>query len=369
MAPERTPSRQSSDGPMHRRLTRDLLTFEWTQLQPRAALLCLPALAVPLAIGVGTGHVRQGMMTAAGAFSVGFGSYQQFGSSRKLPMLVAASGMCVSSWIGTLGGLVPTVAVLLTALGGMSYALAWRRGPGASWVALQCLIWLIISTAFPASGLRALTRGSFVLAGGLLQMAIITTAWRLTGHVPAAAIGTTRAAEPALVARSPGARRWGHAVRVAVAMAMAMAVGQALPVANGYWIPMTTAIVTRPELHHTYQRGAARIVGTLVGAALATLIAWALHPLPSLLSALVVVFAAACYLLVYVNYAAFAVCLTSYVVFLLALAGAAEAATIAHRAVNTLIGGALGGLAHASFAGGARIIQRLRAPAGVVPRA
>ena len=42
---------------------------------------------MPSPAGIASGHPRQGMMTAAGAFSVGFGSFQQLGTSRKTPML------------------------------------------------------------------------------------------------------------------------------------------------------------------------------------------------------------------------------------------------------------------------------------------
>jgi Fusaric acid resistance protein-like len=336
---------------MFPRVARETLSFDWSHCEPAAALLCLPALAIPLTIGIATGHPRQGMMTAAGAFSVGFGSFQELGGSRKMPMLVATAGMCISSWVGTLAGLSDAAAVALTAVWGLVYGLAWTRGPGASWIALQCLIWLVISTAFPASGLRALTRGSFVLGGGLLQLLIVSTAWRLTGRIPPVLGGTAGTAEQATVElSSAGGRRW-QAGRAASVLALGMVLSRSLSLPSGYWIAMTAAIVTRPALKQTLQRGLARILGTLAGAALATVIAYALRPLPSILAVLVLAFAGACYLLVYVNYVAFAACLTSYVVFILALAGAAQAPTIAHRTVNTLLGGALAWFGHLVFAG------------------
>lgn len=346
---------------MFRDTTRDLLTFDWKQSQPSAAAWCLPGLALPLAAGLATGHLRQGMVAAAGAFSVGFGSFQRLGRSRTAPMLVAAAGMCLSSWIGTLGGLSGVAIALLCAVWGGLYAFAWTRGPGASWIALQCLIWLILSSAYPIRGWAALSRGSFVLGGGLLQLGIVTLAWRLTGRIPTVAGAVTRAAEPALAAFSPGAAQRWQVLRVGATLALSMTIAQGLALPSGYWIPMTAAIVTRPELQNTLQRGLARVGGTVVGAALATLLAFALRPLPAVLAVLVLAFAGACYQLVYVNYAAFAACLTSYVVFLLALVGAPAAPTIAHRTVNTLIGGALAGLGHAVFVGLGWLITKQRA--------
>jgi len=349
------------------RATREILTFDWKQAQPTAAAWCLPGLALPLSAGLATGHLRQGMVAAAGAFSVGFGSFQRLGKSRTTPMLVAAAGMCLSSWIGTLGGLSGVAIALLCAVWAAIYAFTWTRGPGASWIALQCLIWLILSSAYPMTGWAALTRGSYVLAGGLLQMGIITLAWRLTGRMPAVAGAATSAAEPALAAFSPGAvRRW-QMLRVGATLAVSMALAQGMALPSGYWIPMTAAIVTRPELKNTLRRGLARMGGTLVGAGLATLLAFALRPLPGVLALLVLLFAAACYQLVYVNYAAFAACLTSYVVFLLAMVGAPAAPTIAHRTINTLIGGALAGLGHAVFVGLGWLVTRRRRRSASVP--
>lgn len=70
---------------------------------------------------------------------------------------------------------------------------------------------------------------------------------------------------------------------------------------------------------------------------------------------LVVLFAAVGYLLLYVNYAAFAASLTAYVVFLLTLAGAPERAVVARRAFCTVLGAGLGHLLFTSVerAGGA----------------
>ena len=114
---------------------------------------------------------------------------------------------------------------------------------------------------------------------------------------------------------------------------------------------MTAAIVMKGTLRQTFQRGLARIIGTLAGAALATLIAATLRPDPWILAGLVVIFTGSCYLLIYVNYATFAVCLTSYVVFLLALAGLPENDVIAHRSLSTILGGAVALAVHSAFSG------------------
>jgi uncharacterized membrane protein YccC len=340
---------------MLRRVVNGTLAFEWSRAQPHAAARCLPAVALPLALGIALGHPRIALMVAAGAFSVGFGSFQEWRGSRRLPMLVAAAGMCLSSWIGTLAGPSPVATIVLTAVWGAIYGATWSRSPGASWIALQCTIWLLISTAYPAHDLSALTRGVCVAGGGLLQMAVVWTTWAVRGAIP-----PTGPAPAVDHVHTRSNRRVWHAVHASVILAVSTALALTFHRANSYWIPMTAAIVTRPDLRQTVERGVARTVGTLVGVAIASAVAFLVHPLPALLAVLVVLFAAASYLLVYVNYAAFAANLTAYVVFLLTLAGAPERAVIARRVFCTVLGAGLAWLGHLLFAG----VDRLNASQG-----
>ncbi len=331
-------------------LVKRTLAFDWSRAQPRAALLCLPAIAAPLALGIALGRPRAGMMCAAGAFSVGFGSFQELRQLRRLPMLVAAAGICLSSWIGTAAGTCTPLAIALVAVWGAVCGVAWTTSPGAGWLALQCLIWLVISTAYPARGSDALVRGSCALAGGLVQIAVVWTAWKVSGGPPPPA-----SAAGAPDVRAARARAW-RAAHSGVILAVAMALARFVHLGNAYWIPITAAIVTRPAFRQTVERGLARTVGTLAGAAIATLMAWALHPRFAVLAVLVLAFAAAAYVLLYVNYASFAACVTAYVVFLLTLAGAAEHTIVAHRLLCTVLGAGLAWLGHALFDGVERTV-------------
>ncbi len=336
---------------MWRKLTKDTLIFDWSKFHPGAALLCVPAIAVSLAVGLIAGHARQSVAAAAGAFSVGFGSFQQLRRSRRAPMLLAAGVMFISGWIGALAGLSGIAAVLACTIWGFLYGTVWTLSPGAAWIALQGVVWLVISTAYPSHGLGALTRGSLVLAGGLLQMFFVLGFWQISGSVTPAFGGASENGEPETFSNAiqGGWDQRVQAVRAAVVLAIAATLYRWLALPNGYWIPMTAAIVMKGTLRQTFQRGLARIVGTLAGAVLATLIASSLRPDPWILAALVAIFAGSSYLLIYVNYATFAVCLTAYVVFLLALAGLPENALIAHRSLSTILGGAVALAVHVAF--------------------
>jgi uncharacterized membrane protein YccC len=138
-----------------------------------------------------------------------------------------------------------------------------------------------------------------------------------------------------------------HALRVAVTLAVASSINRGLHLSRGYWIPMTAVLVLRPEFHDTFSRGSARIVGTIVGAGIATIIVHVYTPGPTALMALVLVFVWGCYALFRMNYALFAVCLTGYVVFVLMLGGVAEMTAATARTTYTLAGGLLALAAYA----------------------
>lgn len=90
---------------------------------------------------------------------------------------------------------------------------------------------------------------------------------------------------------------------------------------------MTVVLVLKPDVQQRMLRATQRMLGTMAGAALATMAIGIQSRLPEpyvTLALLVVFFGWLGYTFLFVNYAYFAVVLTSYVVFLLALAGLPE---------------------------------------------
>jgi uncharacterized membrane protein YccC len=138
-----------------------------------------------------------------------------------------------------------------------------------------------------------------------------------------------------------------HALRLSVTLAIATAIYRGLGMPRGYWIPLTALLVLKPEFHDTFARGIARIAGTLLGAAFATLIARTISPGPHGLTVLVLGFVWAGYALVRASYAVFTVFITGYVVFLLMLAGVPELTAVTYRIEYTAEGGLLALLVYA----------------------
>ncbi len=130
-------------------------------------------------------------------------------------------------------------------------------------------------------------------------------------------------------------------LRFALVLAIAMILGRHFAAHRGYWIPLTAALVLKPDFQTTFVRGAARIAGTLVGAVVATLALALLHGRPALEIAGLLLAAAAAYLTFNPNYALFTVAITSFVVIVLAMRGLPGTTTIDERLLDTLAGGAL----------------------------
>ena len=137
-----------------------------------------------------------------------------------------------------------------------------------------------------------------------------------------------------------------HAVRLAVCVGVGESIGLALNLPRTYWLPMTIAIVLRPDFTATFSRGILRIAGTFAGLLLATGLFHFLHTGIVSDIALLAVFT---FLLRWVgpaNYGIFVAALSAFVVLLLAITGVDPKPVIAARALNTAIGGALALIAY-----------------------
>jgi hypothetical protein len=132
-----------------------------------------------------------------------------------------------------------------------------------------------------------------------------------------------------------------HAVRLAVTLALATAIYRIAVLPRGYWMPLTALLVLKPEFHETFATALARMGGTILGAVGASVITVVLEPGQSTLTMLVLAFVWCGYAFFRTNYTIFTICMTGYVVFLLALAGTPEVTAALYRSIDTVLGGAL----------------------------
>jgi uncharacterized membrane protein YccC len=130
-----------------------------------------------------------------------------------------------------------------------------------------------------------------------------------------------------------------HAVRLAAALGLAAVLSRALPVQQGYWIPLTVLMVLQPDYGATISRGLGRMAGTVLGAGISTAAVAALRPGPVSIVLLAVLFAALTTAVLRVNYALFTANITVLIVLLVSLTGLPNPALVTDRLVDSGLGG------------------------------
>jgi uncharacterized membrane protein YccC len=132
-----------------------------------------------------------------------------------------------------------------------------------------------------------------------------------------------------------------HALRMAACVAIGEAISRYTGSRRGYWLPMTVAIVLRPDFTATFTRGVLRVAGTLAGLLVATGLVYFLMPAagPEIFLIVFFVFLLRCF--GSANYGVFVTALTALIVFLVSLTGLAPGPIMIARGLNTLAGGAI----------------------------
>jgi uncharacterized membrane protein YccC len=137
-----------------------------------------------------------------------------------------------------------------------------------------------------------------------------------------------------------------HAARLAVLVALGDILGTEVSWRRTYWLPMTIALVLKPEFTATFTRGLLRIAGTILGLLLATGLFHVFNPGMALQVILIFVFVFLLRWLGPANYGIFGIAVSALIVLLLAIGGVPPKDVIWARGVNTVVGGALALLAY-----------------------
>jgi uncharacterized membrane protein YccC len=313
------------------------------------------AVALCLGVGLAAGHPGAGLITAGGAMTAGFGAKQHIEGTPLLPILFVSFGMGLCTFLGMVAGHTNWTITLIASLFGFGYGMLSRRGAGYSWVGQQCVVTLLVASAFPFAPGAAAVRAMLIFAGGIVQLlfaAFLLRGFRSLGNHILQAARHIRKEEQALrrtylsAVRSVRHRRLRdsalpYAVRLAVVLAISTEIYRALHFASGYWIPMTALLVLRPVIADTASRAIARTAGTLAGAVLASVFLVYIHLAPWGLALLVILFTWLAYSVLNVNYGLFSICLTAYIVFLISLNQIPGPEIARRRFVATLLGGAI----------------------------
>lgn len=336
-------------------LLRDIYVFDWKNQTFASDLIFVVPVAICLAVGLAVGHPAAGMIVAGGAMTVGFGAKQSIDSSRLLPMIFASLGIAFSTFVGMIAGHTNVTLVVVASLWAFGYGMLTARDGGYGWVGQQCVITLLVGSAFPFSAGLAVGRAALLLAGGILQVLWTSMALRLVPELKEHLMELSRymreeqiALREAMshVATTMRRRRFAnspvaYSLRLMVTVGVSTEIYLRLHFASGYWVPMTALLVLKPGLADTASRAIARTLGTIAGAWLVTVLVSHFPPSTEALAAFTLLFAWLSYATLNVNYGMFSVCITGYIVFLLSLAQLPGAEIAVRRAFCTALGGAI----------------------------
>jgi hypothetical protein len=325
----------------------ELATDDWAQFHWRLGLRRIPAVLILLTAAGACHAISVGVLAAGTALSVGFAPAHPIGNSRTLAMTATACAMTVCGFVGIVTGNSYPLALAGAALGGFVFAYLALGNEDTGWIAMQGVLAFLIGAYYPGSWALAGGRAGCILLGGTVQTLSLSLIWHLEG------IGH-RGAEPAeAIAAAPIKNsQWleflsikplswpvlRFSLRVAATLALAVELDHLLQLKNGYWLPMTTLVVLKPDFSHTYSGAIQRVVGTLAGVVLASLITKLLHPNQWVLIGMVAAFCWSTFSTQKVNAVMFSTSLTVFVVLLIALTGLPESEVVWHRFINTLMG-------------------------------
>ncbi|MEP7187411.1 MAG: FUSC family protein [Rhodanobacter sp.] len=137
---------------------------------------------------------------------------------------------------------------------------------------------------------------------------------------------------------TPHSVAFRHALRMAICLSVALWISRVLQLPHGYWLPMTAAIVLRPDFAATFNFGVLRVLGTVLGLVLTTVL---LHITPNEPWAHLALMALLCMGFRYLataHYGFAVAALTGTVVILLSFEGVDPGAAVLDRVINTVFG-------------------------------
>jgi hypothetical protein len=234
---------------------------------------------------------------------------------------------------------VPTMAVF-AAVAAMTVAVSRRMAIAA----LNCVLALLIAQGLSLEvhdTLRILVLGGTGALGqaGLSLIVALTQGPLERPHPIAGARAAAAAIKANLDFRSPSLR---HAVRSGLALGLAVAAYHVVDLGrHGYWVPLTVLFVLRPARTDTDERIEMRVVGTLTGLAVATVLAALIGHGVAANTAILTVTAACAYAMLRIEYALFTFAITVYIVTLAHAMGESAVDAVGERALATVIGVAI----------------------------
>ena len=302
-----------------------------------------------MAVGIATGYPRAGGWAAVGAFFTDMAVFQP--GHRFRARIVAGTGVLVAigAFLGALCGIRGIAIYPVVALCTFGAGLLVELGPQAALIGVSSVTSLVFSASFDVSATRGARGRRRHPARRALHRALAVVARRglaryadPTRH--AGATGWAWAREVAATMRRATHVRsvpFWHAVRLTAAALAGTVLFRVTNPDDGFWIPEAALFIMRPDAQLTRRRAVLRIIGSVAGAVLTTVVLVALRPDTTLLAVLAVVASGIAFSVQRVNFGLYITFVTCIFVLLTAFGGLPARTAISNRVVDNLIGSAL----------------------------
>jgi hypothetical protein len=272
------------------------LHLDRSMSSPFIGFLCAVSIGVPLAIGIAADYPRVGGWGAVGAFFTDMAVFQPGHRFRARIVAGTAALVAVAAFLGALCGIRSLAIFPLVVIWTFGAGLLVELGPQAALIGVSSATSMVFSASFDVSPTQALIVGAVTLASGLFTalLALLARGPLARFADPSRHSGTGRAwlrQAAATLGEATRLRSVGfwHALRLSAAALVGTVLYRITNPADGFWIPEAALFIMRPDATLTKRRAVLRVIGSVAGAALTTLLLLAFRPGPTLLAVFAVV--------------------------------------------------------------------------------
>lgn len=325
-----------------------LFTFDLSALSPFVGLQCAVSMALPLVIGIPAGFPRAAGWGAVGAFFTNMAVAQPGHVFRT--RIVAGTGVLVAlaGFLGSLCGIYGVGIYFAVALWMFGAGLLVTLSPQAALIGATSGTSLVYAAVFETSLRGSLVVGAVMLGSGLgtalITWASAPLAARFSGPRPALAVEHTGTRWARSASSTLRAQVWDrtppfwYALRLATASVFATVLFRVFNPTDGFWIPEAAIFIMRPDPDLTRHRAILRVVGSVMGAALTTMLLLAIRPGPTMLAVLSVIAGAVAFSVQRVNFGLYITFVTCIFVVLTAFSGLPVRGVLVNRVLDNVIG-------------------------------
>ena len=329
----------------------DLWRFDTAAISIPTGLRCAAAIALPLVVGISTGHSRAAGWGAVGAFLTDMAMNQPEHRFRARIVAGAAVLVALGGFLGALTGIEGWVIYPLVALWTAASGLAVAISARAALVGVSSATGLLYAASFQVSTLEALRVGAWMLAAGLGAASI---GW--VTHRPL----VSRQVSPGLAPEGPTGTEWvrasvgrirgalsvdsvlaHHTARLTTVSVIATVLYRVINPVDGFWIPEAALFIGRPDATLSLDRSILRVAGSLVGVVVTTLVVVTAKPSSTGLAVISVIAGAVAFTVQRVNFGLYITFVTVIFVVLTAFGGVPESHAVWQRLLYNILGATL----------------------------